>query len=68
MFNDTSSTADLFSQPGGVSLKLLNRSVPAHTPIVVTAEEGEWIFVEIMATLGDRRWIVGWMEADKVTF
>jgi len=66
LLEETSSAADLFLQPGGVGPKLLDQPVPAHTPIVITDEDGDWVLVEVMAALGERRWTVGWMQADKV--
>ena len=67
LLEETSSAADLFLQPGGKGLKLLDQPVPAHTPIAVIDEDGEWLFAEVMAALGDRRWTAGWIKADKVT-
>jgi N-acetylmuramoyl-L-alanine amidase len=66
LLEETSSAADLFLQPGGAGPKLLDQPLPAHTPIAVTDEDGEWVLVEVMAALGDRRWTVGWMKTDQV--
>lgn len=66
LLEETQAPADLFQGPGGQGLKLLDEQLPAQTPIAVIDEDGEWVFVEVMAALGDRRWTVGWMKADKV--
>ena len=63
---EASSETDLFLQPDTIGLKLLDQPVPAQTPITVTDEDGEWMLVEVMAALDERRWTVGWMKADKV--
>jgi N-acetylmuramoyl-L-alanine amidase len=66
LLEETSAAADLFLQPDGGGPKVLEQPIPAQTPIAVTDEQGEWVLVEVMATLGERRWTVGWMQADKV--
>ena len=64
----TASAPELFQQPGGIGLKLLDQPFPANTPIAVTDEDedGGSVLVELMAPLGDRRWTVGWMDNGKV--
>ena len=62
----TSSAAELFLQPGGAGPKLIEQAIPAHTPIAITDEDGDWVLVEVLASLGERRWIVGWIDANKV--
>ncbi len=66
MLEEISSEAELFQQPGGKGLKLLDQPFPAHTPIAVTDEDEESVLVEVMTAQGDQRWTVGWMEAGKV--
>lgn len=63
---ETAEETDIFLQPGGVGLKALAGPLPAQTPISITDEDGDWVFVEVLATLGERRWTVGWIEAKKV--
>lgn len=63
---ETSSAADLFLQPGGEGPKFLEQPVPAGTPITVIDEVEGWMLVEVMEPLGERRWAVGWLDADKV--
>ena len=66
LLEETSSAVDLFLQPGGVGLKMLDQPVSARTSLTVTDDEGEWVLVEVMGDLGDQRWTVGWMKADCV--
>jgi len=60
------SDADIFLQPGGEGMKLLDQPVPAQTSITATDEDEGWMLVEVMKTLEERRWIVGWIKSDKV--
>lgn len=66
LLEETSSEANLFREPGGKGLQLLEQPVPAHTPIAVTDEDGDWVLAEVMSTLGERRWMVGWLKASQV--
>jgi N-acetylmuramoyl-L-alanine amidase len=63
---EITSEAEIFLQPGGTGPKLLEHPLPAHTPIAITYDEGDWVLVEVMTALEERRWTVGWIEADKV--
>lgn len=62
----TISSAEVFLQPGGVGPKLLAEPLPATTPITVMDEDAGWMLVEVMKSLDERRWTVGWIEAEKV--
>jgi N-acetylmuramoyl-L-alanine amidase len=63
---ETAEEAAIFLQPGGVGFKAIDQPLPAHTPISITDEDGEWVLVEVLSTLAERRWLAGWIEAKKV--
>jgi N-acetylmuramoyl-L-alanine amidase len=63
---ETAAAAEIFLQPGGTGPKAAEQPVPARTPIAITDEDGDWALVEVLASLGDRRWTVGWIEAAKI--
>jgi N-acetylmuramoyl-L-alanine amidase len=66
LLEEISSQVNLFLQPGGKGPKVLSKPLPSGTPIVVTGDQDDWVLVEVMADLEERRWMVGWMRADKV--
>jgi N-acetylmuramoyl-L-alanine amidase len=63
---ETSSEAEIFLQPGGIGPKLVDQLAPAKTPIAIIDDDGDWVLVEVLTTLGERRWTVGWIDASKV--
>jgi N-acetylmuramoyl-L-alanine amidase len=66
LFDETIAEAEIFLQPGKKGPQALEGRLPEGTPVAIVDESGGWVRIEVLAEVEGQRWLVGWIEADKI--